>query len=461
MLTTLVARAPQFATLRDRGLADDVVHDVLLAVTKRIDDGNPIDDPFTYAKKCVVNLAIRNYDRANREATVEETTLIQLGPIGGDVADRFEQRAEMADVLVMIRSVNAVIEDLEPLELELVRAELARTDQKQLAARLGISRPTLYRRKRPAVAAFVAAVAERAGTRPCADHASALLAAAGGSGFDSSVMATAHAETCTECSETIRHLAAASHGLAMISPIPLVTVAEGDPSRLLTRAHTALETVADWTRAVIIRVGDPTPVGGSATKTVAIVAAACTGGGGIYCAVDGVPEPLTRPFGHHAKQDDSDAGKRRVETRKTAPVSSPAPVVQTVPVSLNAATLRSMGGAERAQRRAVAADAARARRAQVAKAKAAAARKREAAAAARRRAAAGGEFGTRQPATTGEFAPRSAPAAAAPQAREFMAPPAVPAQTTITKREFAPSAGGGGTSESGGAVAQTKREFGP
>lgn len=442
MLTTLVARAPQFATLRDRDLADDIAHDVLIAVTQRIDDGHPIDDPFVYARKCVEHLAIRSYEHAAREATVEEQTLVSLGPTGGDLADRFEQRAEVAEVLGMVRSVNAVLADLEPLELELVRAELSRADQTKLAARLGISRPTLYRRKRPAVARFVAAVAERAGTTPCADQASALLAAAGGSGFGGPKTATAHAQTCTQCSETIRHLAAANHGLAIISPIPLFAVAAGDPSRVLTRLQTGLETAADWARGLVMRVGDPTPVGGSATKTVALVAAACTGGGGIYCAVDGVPAPLKRPFGHHASANAKAA-------RRPAAASPAATAVRPVPVSLPAAAIRSVGGQETAQRRAAAAGAAREQRLVASRAAAERARKRKIAAA---------DAARRRQAAAGEFASRPAASAVVPQAQEFSAPPAAP-KTTITRREFAPATGGGAAP--GAATAQTQQEFGP
>ena len=57
MLTSLVARAPLFADLRRRGNAEDLVQDTLIAVTRRMQRGEAIDDPFAYACTCVTNLA--------------------------------------------------------------------------------------------------------------------------------------------------------------------------------------------------------------------------------------------------------------------------------------------------------------------------------------------------------------------------------------------------------------------
>jgi hypothetical protein len=327
----------------------------------------------------------------------------------------------------MIRSVNAVIADLDPIELELVRAELARTDQKKLAARLGISRPTLYRRKGPAISAFVAAVAERAGTLPCPEHASALLAAAGLSGFEAARAAATHAATCEECSATIRHLAVARHGLAIIAPIPLVA-GTPDASRALERFHAALETTSEWARALVLRTGDPMPLGGSATKTVALVAAACTGGGGLYCAVDGVPTQITAPFAHHAKPHPPQHA-----VRAAARTPAAAGAGRLVSVSLAASQVSNVVHQ-------VEHDASRRRAA--AKARAAAIHRRELAAARREQAAR-------------EFAAQQVPAA--PATREFSGTQTtVPTATTLARREFVTPAGGG--SGTGSAIAT--KEFG-
>jgi RNA polymerase sigma factor (sigma-70 family) len=437
MLTGVVQRAPLFADLRSRGLADDLVQDTLLAVTRRIDRGPAIEDPFTYATRCVTNLAKRTYLRSARESAIGDEALEVLAPAVEDIADRVEQRAEMSEVLDMIRSVNAVIADLEPLELELVRAELARTDQKKLAARLGISRPTLYRRKGPAISAFVAAVAARAGTSPCPEHAGALLAAAGASGFDGARAAAVHAASCEQCSETIRHLEVARHGLAIIAPIPLVATSGADPARMIERGQTALDTIGDWARNLVVRVGDPTPMGGSATKTVALVAAACTGGGGIYCAVDGVPSQLKAPFEHHATHKQ----RSQPKTAAVRPAGNTGRFVSASQVIAQASSAVQAVGQQTTHREVVAqAKAARIRAAQVAAAKR---RKAAAAAARRRREQAAREFAARQ-------------AAATPATAEFAPPPATSADP-IVRREFAPPAGGGSQSGSG---AQTKREFG-
>lgn len=421
MLTTLVERAPLFADLRSRGLADDLVQDTLITITRRIQRGHAIDDPFSYATRCVENLARRSYIRA-RETAVEADTLELLAPAIEDVADRVEQRADMREVLDMVRSVNTVIAALEPLELELVRAELSRADQKKLAARLGISRPTLYRRKGPAIGAFVAAVAARAGTAPCAEHAGALLAAAGDSGFDGARAATEHAATCEQCSETIRHLSVARHGLAIIAPIPLVESGP-DPARMVERAHAALDAVGDWIRVGITRIGDPTPLGGSATKTAALVAAACTGGGGIYCAVEGVPPQLRAPFTHERKHEQPPAQARAAAAPAAPPATGPA----TRAIRQLSTVVSAVERQEAARRKAAS---------QARTARAAAAKRR------------------RQQAAR-EFAARSAPGSpTALGTREFVpSPPPSPA-ATVTRREFAKPV------TSAGSTTQTKREFG-
>ncbi len=410
MLSALVERSPLFADLRHRGLAEDLVQDTLIAVTRRM-AAQAIEDPVAYATRCVANLAKRTYLRGGREEATDDIGLERLSPEVEDVAERVDRRQTMREVLDMVRSVNAVIADLTPLELELVRAELARTDQKLLAATLGISRPTLYRRKGPAIAAFVTAVAQRAGTTPCPDHLGALLAAAGGSGFDAARAASEHARSCTECRETIRHLAVARHGLAIIAPVPLV-VADEDMAATLDRAVAALHTAGDWVRNLAMRVGDPTPIGVSTPKAVAIVAAACTGGGGVYCAVDGVPSRIATPFTHQQPE--------RAEA--AAPV-------RTKPVAANAAAItpaaQVIAGVRTTVRVAE-------RHEQQARARAAAAQERRQAAvraaaraAARRKAQAEREFAAKQAATP-----------PAPAATEFTPPKPAPA-STIVRREFA------------------------
>jgi RNA polymerase sigma factor (sigma-70 family) len=399
MLTALVDRSPLFADLRRQGIAEDLVQDTFIAVTRRMKQGHTIDDPRAYAARCVVNLAKRTYIRHTRERPASDATLEALGPVVEDVADRVHQRMTMSEVLDMVRSVNTVIAALDPVELELVKAELARTDQKHLAATLGISRPTLYRRKGPAVTAFVTAVAQRAGTSPCAEYLGALLAAAGDSGFGAARAAAAHAERCEACRETIRHLSVARHGLAIIAPVPLV-VQQTDPAGAVDRAVAGLHGAGDWVRNLVLRAGDPTPFGGSTTKTAAIVAAACTGGGGVYCAVDGIPEQLKAPFTHEVAREPraSPAAPRRL--RATAGTIQPAAQV----ITQVASTVRVV---ERHEAQAAARRRAKAREA----------------AARRRRAQTIREFGLPTQAT-------------APATQEFAAPPPASA-TTITRREFA------------------------
>jgi DNA-directed RNA polymerase specialized sigma24 family protein len=392
MLTALVERSPLFADLRRQGIAEDLVQDTLIAVTRRMWRGDAIEDPRAYAARCVTNLAKRTYIRGARELATSDVDLEALGPAGEDVADRVHQRMTMSEVLDMVRSVNTVIAALDPLELELVRAELARTDQKHLAATLGISRPTLYRRKGPAIAAFVTAVAQRAGTSPCTEHLGALLAAAGDSGFGAARAAVAHAEDCDACRETIRHLTVARHGLAVIAPVPLI-VQPTDPAGAVDRTVAALHAAGEWIRNLVLRTGDPTPFGGSAAKTAAIVAAACTGGGGVYCAVDGIPGPLKAPFTHDVARQAAPgpaAPRRLVATAGT--IQPSAQVIAQV-----ASAVRVVEAAD-ARRRA---------------------RARARQAAARRRAQ-----------TVREFAQPTLPAT-----HEFTTPP--PAASTITRREFA------------------------
>lgn len=429
MLTALVERAPLFADLRRQGIAEDLVQDTLLTVTGRIAAGHVIDDPYAYAARCVSNLAKRTYIRGARETATSDAALERLAPSVDDTAERVLQRMTMREVLEMIRSVNAVIAELEPIALELVRAELARTDQKQLAATLGISRPTLYRRKGPAIAAFVAAVADRAGTSPCPEHAGALLAAAGDSGFDGARAAAAHADHCDQCRETIRHLAVAKHGLALIAPIPLVATSVHNGS-VLEHAHSAVHGIADWFRQLIMRAGDPTPFGGSASKTAAIVVAACTGGGGLYCSVQGVPTALTDTFSH----------------RSAAPAKPRAAVPRSPPNT--AATIRPANTLISEVSSTVALSEGREARARAARSAAASRRRRAAAAENRRAQQTVREFKLGSPVSTVTV-------------REFVTP-RTPTPATITRREFAGPARAGTGSDRSSASAQgvAGREFG-
>lgn len=428
MLTALVERAPLFADLRRQGIAEDLVQDTLLTVTGRIAAGHVIDDPHAYAARCVTNLAKRTYLRGARETATSDAALERLAPTVDDTAERVLQRMTMREVLEMIRSVNAVIKELEPIALELVRAELARTDQKQLAATLGISRPTLYRRKGPAIAAFVAAVADRAGTSPCPEHAGALLAAAGDSGFDGARAAAAHAKHCDQCRETMRHLAVAKHGLALIAPIPLVTATVHHGSAL-EHAQCAFHSLADWCRQLMLRVGDPMPFGGSAGKTAAIVAAACTGGAGLYCSVQGVPTALTDTFAHRS----SAPAKRRSASPGPPPTTAATIRPATVLIGQVASTVAL---SEEREARAAAA--------------------RSAAASRRRRAAAAEKLRAQQ--TVREFK-LGGPASTA-TVREFVTP-RPPTSATITRREFVgPERGGQGRGSSAGVSGVAGREFG-
>ncbi len=422
MLTALVQRAPLFGDLRRHGLAEDLVQDTLIAVTRRMRDGDTIEDPYAYAARCVTNLAKRTYLRAGRETATSDETLERLATPEADVADRVAQRMTMAEVLDMVRAVNTVLGTLDDADVELIRAELGRADQKRLAATLGISRPTLYRRKARAIKAFVAAVAHQAGTDPCPDHAGALVAAAGGSGFDAARAASAHAVGCTQCGETLRHLTVARHGLAVTAPVPLVA-AQADPAGAFERAWAATQTLADTARAIVMRTGDPTPLTGSATK-VAVVAAACTGGGGVYCAVEGIPAALRPSFVHVAAPP---------STRSKTTTSGSA---RARPVRPAARAVTQISGTVRVVERREAAAAASRRREK--------ARARKRAAARKRPTQSESEFGASRsaPPATGEFgSPASQGSGSSTAQREFGAPSSG-STSSSTQREFgAPSSG--------------------
>ncbi len=315
MLTTLVARSPLFAELRSRGEAEDLVQDALVTVTRRMRRGD-IDDPFAFANRVVHNLARRAYVRARPEDASLPEVLEQAGP-AIDVGAVVEQRFELAEVLEMVRTVGGVVERLPADDLELVRAELCRTDQSALAGRMGLSRTTFYRRKRDALCGFVRAVADHAGTRPCPDRMESLLAAAGGSGFAGATRAREHAADCSQCADTLRHLAAARHGMAVLTPLPLAVT----PTR--ESVGERLAAFIDWLRGLALRAPDPAVVLPSSKSAAAAVVAACVGiGGTTYCVTGGpVHDALIRDGGRtvHVVSVRPRAARPRVVT--------PAPVV--------------------------------------------------------------------------------------------------------------------------------------
>jgi DNA-directed RNA polymerase specialized sigma24 family protein len=293
MLQAFVARAPLFAELRARGEADDLVQDALIAVGARVRDG-AVADPFAYATRVAQNLARRAYARARPEAAADSADIEAAGGVG-DVAETAERRFELEEVLGMVRAVTSIVCALAPADVELVRAELRRDDQRALARRLGMSRATFYRHKRDVLGGFVSAVARGARAEPCADRVDALLAAAAGSGFASARRAREHAENCVHCETTLRHLVAARHGFAAMAPLPALTVADGGlADRLAVGMHGGWE----WLRAIVVRGPDPVAALPVSKSAAAAIAAACVGvGGTTYCAVDGVPAPVRDALG--------------------------------------------------------------------------------------------------------------------------------------------------------------------
>jgi RNA polymerase sigma factor (sigma-70 family) len=324
MLQTLVARTPLFAELRTRGEADDVVQETMIAVSRRIDRGD-VDDPHAYATRVVQNLARRRYIRPRRESPAATEDLEAAGPTR-DTALTVEQRFELAEVLAMLREVTAVVSELPADAVEVVRAELGRGDQRALAQRLGLSRATFYRRKREVICGFVDAVARRAQARPCPDRVESLLAAAGGSGFARARRAREHAADCPQCATTLRHLTAARHGFAILTPLPALTVVDhGVSDRVGASMHGAL----DWVRGLAVRAPDPSAALPASKSAVAAIAAACVGvGGTTYCAVDGVPDPVRDVLGLHQSapprsQGDARSGARAGATRRMPGSRSP------------------------------------------------------------------------------------------------------------------------------------------
>ncbi|HEX6388855.1 MAG TPA: hypothetical protein VFZ89_05405, partial [Solirubrobacteraceae bacterium] len=250
--------------------------EALLAVGARVEE---VADPFAYATRVVQNLARRAYARARPETGLEDVVTVV-----DDVAAVAERRFELEEVLGMIRGVTRIVCELPPEDVDLVRAELRRDDQRALARRLGISRATFYRRKRDVLGGFVAAVARGADAEPCPDRVGALLAAAGGSGFASARRAREHAESCVACSTTLRHLTVARHGLAVLAPLPAAgRVSPG---------------VGEWLQSVVVRGPDVSAVLPVSRGAAATIAATCVGlGGTTYCAVDGVPGPVREALG--------------------------------------------------------------------------------------------------------------------------------------------------------------------
>jgi len=294
MLHAFVARSPLFADLQARGEAEDLVQEALIAVRRRIGE-DELDDPFAYATRVVQNLARRAYARARPEAPTDPAGLEAAGAVG-DVADMAERRFELEEVLGMVRAVRMVVGELPAADVELVRAELRRDDQRALARRLGMSRATFYRRKSDVLYGFVSAVARGARAEPCPDRLEALLAAAGGSGFANARRAREHAEGCLQCETTLRHLTAARHGLAMLAPLPSLVVVDSVTSaeRVSITVHGGWE----WLRGIAVRGPDPAAALPASKGAAAALAAACVGvGGTTYCAVDGVPRPVRHALG--------------------------------------------------------------------------------------------------------------------------------------------------------------------
>ena len=308
LLTSLVGRAPLFADVRARGQADDVVQEALLAVHRRLAaGGTEIGDPHAYATRVVQNLARRAYIRAVPEDPVPHAEL-DAADDRLDPARLVEQRAELARVLEMVALVHAVVEELDPVDVEIVRGELARSDQHQLARRLAMPRASFYRRKRRALEAFVTTVAARGGTEPCRDRRSALLGAAAGSNFAAAAEARAHCEACGECAATLRHLGVAQHALGVIVPLPPL-IGAADPGAV-ERLVTVVQSTVDWLRSVAVRGPDPSAVLPSSKPIVAAVAAACVGvGGSTYCAVEGMPRPVRDALGIHRAPAVKPAGR--------------------------------------------------------------------------------------------------------------------------------------------------------
>lgn len=414
MLRSVVARAPLFADLRARGMADDLVQDAMLAVARQLDrEGPVVEDPFGYARRVVENLARRTYQREQREAVGE---VVGHDPASwADPAQIAEQRFELREVLEMVRAITDVVGDLDPTELEMVRAELRREDQKRVATRLGLSRPTFYRRKQVALNGFVTAVARRASAHPCPDRVDSLLAAAGGSGFDAARRARDHAAGCPECARTLRHLTAARHGFAVLAPLPPLT-ARTSPG-VGDRVHLFI----DWMRGLTIRTPDPVAVLPVSKSAAAALAAACVGvGGTATCAIVGVPEQVRDVVG--AGRVHTHAAPRASTAAAGPSAPAAAPVGVATPVVTRAK--RESVTAAPAPRRSVAGS--------------------------------GPEFVRRKPKRTvaekefGSGGPRavSASAASAPEAATPATPPA-PAPAPAGG-EFGGGAGGGTGSEFGG-----------
>lgn len=296
LLRRLVARAPLFAELRARGEADDVVQDAMLAVNRRLRRG-AVDDPFAYASRVAQNVARRAYVRRGAAPSVGLEAADGVGAPEADTAERVQQRFELAEVLDMVRAVDAVVADLAPSDVDIVRAEIGRADRRALARRLGVSRATLYRRRRDVLCAFVAAVGRHAAARPCPERAEALVAAAGGSGFAGARGAREHAESCPDCARTLRHLTAARHGLALLAPFPALGGLPGAPP--LERVVAVADDAWAWLRDALPRAPDPGALLPAGRAAAAVVASACLGlGTAATCVTHRRDRHATTAAGH-------------------------------------------------------------------------------------------------------------------------------------------------------------------
>lgn len=122
---------------------------------------------------------------------------------------------------------------------------------------------------------------------------------------------------------------------AAMLPLPAMTsgVPSGRTAELLAAAKQQLSDVVTGAKhnaaALAHRATDPTPLAGARPgAAVAAVAGCLMAGGGTYCAMEGVPEPLVRPLGIEQEQPRRDAPERAdapTEPASPAPLAAPAP----------------------------------------------------------------------------------------------------------------------------------------
>jgi DNA-directed RNA polymerase specialized sigma24 family protein/outer membrane biosynthesis protein TonB len=117
--------------------------------------------------------------------------------------------------------------------------------------------------------------------------------------------------------------------------LPLPAAATGAPSgRVAELLAAAKEQLTDLVvgakqnaASLAHRVTDPTPLAGARPGAAAAAVAGCLmAGGGTYCAVEGVPDPLVRPLGIEQQQARAEEKPPRTETQAAHP---PPPVVTT------------------------------------------------------------------------------------------------------------------------------------